>query len=152
MAGGSVRIWRLHPVWNPYNDNLDYHFYKVVVGYWPTDSRSNGARCRTTAAVRQLQSNFKSVGPRKSVFGVPAMSADESKSAESKSAPVEMVVSDVTQGEGRAVRLVQDNRSAVPNISAAESLRLIQAFTKIRDADDRMILIELAEQLAQKSR
>ena len=80
------------------------------------------------------------------------MSADESKSAESKSVPVEIVVSDVTHGDGRAVRLVQDNSSTVPNISTAESLRLIQAFTKIRDTDDRMIIIELAEQLAQKLR
>ena len=73
------------------------------------------------------------------------MSADESKSADSASA-------DVAYPGDRTARLLQDNRSALSTISAAESLRLIQAFTNIRSADDRLIIIELAEQLAQKSR
>lgn len=56
-----------------------------------------------------------------------------------------MITNDSDPPDEKLLRLLRDNQI---DLSVAEGLRLVIAFNKIRDADDRRVLMELAERLA----
>lgn len=56
-----------------------------------------------------------------------------------------MITNDSDPPDEKLLRLLRDNQI---DLSVAEGLRLVIAFNKIRDVDDRRVLMELAERLA----
>ena len=56
-----------------------------------------------------------------------------------------MITNDSDPPDEKLLRLLRDNQI---DLSVAEGLRLVIAFNRIRDADDRRVLMELAERLA----
>ena len=56
-----------------------------------------------------------------------------------------MITNDSDPPDEKLLRLLRDNHI---DLSVAEGLRLVIAFNKIRDANDRRVLMELAERLA----
>ena len=56
-----------------------------------------------------------------------------------------VITNDSDPPDEKLLRLLRDNQI---DLSVAEGLRLVIAFNKIRDANDRRVLMELAERLA----
>jgi len=56
-----------------------------------------------------------------------------------------VITNDSDPPDEKLLRLLRDNQI---DLSVAEGLRLVIAFNKIRDVDDRRVLMELAERLA----
>jgi hypothetical protein len=56
-----------------------------------------------------------------------------------------VITNDSDPPDEKLLRLLRDNQI---DLSVAEGLRLVIAFNRIRDANDRRVLMELAERLA----